>query len=339
MPATRFTPPPAAAATALSTALPFRVGGAEVELPQRIKILAWGQNDGRTTGAKIIVDDQSALMLPRYQVALGLDKVVLDFEHQSHDGHPNFLPDPRDVPGHGEIEIVPGEGVFLSAVSYTPAGQKHAANYADVSAVAHLDDAGRLLYVSSVALTQHGDVAGMEFAEHVAALSAIKVTPPPTDPQPQHHMDKPDYRQLLIAQLGLKPDDSGEVSDEAIAAAVAKGASAALSAPAAQATPASQGETVETLSAKFDQDKRDRLIRDASKDGKVIPLSSTSINSMRPEVLSELIDKLPGNVVAMSTTQTGKEKPATQTVALSAEQSTAAKALGLTAEEYLKGQD
>ena len=340
-----FTRPPAKA-TALSSALPFRVSGDDAGLPERIKILSWGVNHGRTTGAKILVDDKAALLVPKYHHALALDKVQLDYEHQSHRGHPNYLADPRPVPGHGEIEIVPGEGVFLSAIQYTPNGQEHASNYADVSAVVHLDAEGRLLYVSSVALTQCGDVAGMAFADHVAALSArFTLTAQPlstTTTTKQNTTMDPNYRDLLIELLGLTADESGEVSNESIVAAMsAKKTAAAPAAPAPakteEALSAKPGADIIALNARLDDRDRQDIIRDASAAGKVIPLSNDTINTLAPAALRELVDKLPGNVVPLSADgKTKTEKPAEQTVALSADQATAAKALGLTAEQYLK---
>jgi phage I-like protein len=327
--------------------VPFRANAQDAGLPGRVKLLSWGENLGRTTGAKIVVDDKAATLVPRYHHALALDKVLLDYEHQSHPGHPNFLPDPRPVPGHGEIEIVPGEGVFLSGLQYTPSGQEHAANYADVSAVVHLDNEHRLLYVSSVALTQCGDVAGMAFADHVAALSArFTLSAQTTSPIQKHTpMDQPDYRQLLIDSLGLKPDQSGEVSNESILAAIDKSktaeaaeVAAGTAALGAKPTVPSNVTDIAALNARFDDRDRQDIIREAGVAGKVIPLSNETIKTLAPAALRELVDKLPAGTVALSTdaTKTGKELPAARAVALSAEQAVAAKALGLTDEQYLK---
>jgi len=329
---------PLAPSTALSSAVAFRATGEEVGLPSRIKIFSWGTNEGRTTGATINVGDKTVDMLPKYHAALGLDTVLLDYEHQSYKPHPNYKPDPRAVPGHGKIEVVPGEGVFLSALTYTPDGQAHAANYADVSAVAHLDDDGNLLYVSSVALTQYGDVAGLPFADHVAALSAITGTPQTTTPDlPQTTMTTPDYKAILAEILGVKPDPQGVILDETLADAVIKHQSKTAATSAAPSDTPAGGVTVEALSARFDAAERDRLVSDASREGKVIPLSNEAIHRMDPGDLKELISKLPSNVVPMSTTTIAKEQPAARAVALSAEQAAAAKSLGLTEEEYLKG--
>ncbi len=322
-------------AVAMSGALPFRRGGAESGLPQRIKILSWGENLGRTTGARVVVGDKSVEMVPVYHAALGMDTVLLDYEHQSFPDHPNFKPDPRDVPGHGQIEIVPGDGVYLSGITYTPSGQAHAANYQDVSAVAHLDDEGNLLYVSSVALTQYGDVAGLPFAEHVAALCARHGKPLSTTTTKK--MDTPNYREMLIKVLGLKPDETGEVLDESIATALAaKTETPCASEEAALSAQPENIVSIAALNARFDERDRQDIVKEATAAGKVIPLSNAALSRMSPADLREMVDKLPAGTVPLSTGGAGKEKPAAQTVALSAEQATAAKALGLTQEQYLK---
>lgn len=333
-------------AIAMSGALPFRRGGSEAGLPQRVKILSWGENLGRTTGAKIIVGEKSVEALPMYHAALGLDTTLLDYEHQSHPDHPNYLPDPRPVPGHGQIEIVPNDGVYLSGLTYTPNGQEHAANYADVSAVAHLDDDGNLLYVSSVALTQYGDVAGLPFADHVAALSARHGKPLSTTTTPPKKMETPDYREMLIKTLGLEPDESGEVTDESIAAALtAKSETppatdeAALAAKAKpEAKPAADAENVVSMSAinaRFDERDRQDIVKEATAAGKVIPLSNETIKTLTPAALRELVEKLPAGQVALSTESKAKgEKPSEKTVALTANHKAVAKSLGLTEEAY-----
>jgi phage I-like protein len=204
------------ATAVLARALPYRRGPAAAELPRRVKILDWGVNTGRTTGARVLVDERVVETLCANQETTACERIPLDYEHQSVPAHPNYLPDPRDVPAHGEIEVVSGDGVYLSSLDYTPSGLAHAASYQDVSAVVHLDPDGRPLWISSVALTQRGDVAGMEFAESLAALaasaipnpkSAIRNSPPPTTMPDTQSTDAPAWRDLLIATLGLTPGE------------------------------------------------------------------------------------------------------------------------------------
>lgn len=306
-------------------ARPFR-GGAAAELPRRIKILDWGINIGRTTGAEIVVDEVVAETLSANQDAVACDRVPLDYEHQSHKGHPNYVPDPRHSPGGGRIEVVAGDGIYLSAIDYTPNGLEYAGSYADVSAVAHLDKNRRPLWISSVALTQRGDVAGMEFAEHVAALSAL------SQPSSQTTMEatkEATYKAMLIKLLGLKPDETGDVPDETIAAAVDAAAAKKPEDPEEEEEP----EAV-AMSARLDRIERRQLIDRASREGKVVPLSAEEIDQTPVAVLSSIIDRLTPGEVPLTPGKKAPEQPAAKTVALSADEAAACRALGLTAEQY-----
>ena len=323
--------------------MPFKRGGETAGLPQRIKILNWGINTGRTTGARILVDDAVAQSLSANQQLVACDRVPMDYEHQSVKGHPNYQPDPRYSPGNGEIEVVPGEGVFLSAITYSSNGEELADSYTDVSGVVHLDKDGRPLWISSVALTQRGDVAGMEFSEAVAVLSAQD---PSQSPNTQNTMnpDETKWRDVLIALLKLTPGDTGEVTDEDIIAAVEKEAkepaepegaapgAAASTAACAAVTP----DATAVLAARLDTIERHRLVDLATREGKVIPLSAEDIAATPVAVLSAMIEKLAAGEVPLDGTSAKRELPSTHTAALSADESRAAKALGLTDEEYRK---
>jgi hypothetical protein len=141
-------------------------GAGNDALPQRILIAKWGENAGRTSGAKLKVNEVTAAALPRVMDRLGLDLVPLDFEHQSHKGHANYVPPPQlDVAGHGTVEVVAGEGIYFNVRSYTPVGQAKAVNYPDVSGVFIPDAEGNVLAVSSVALTLQGDIQGAHFSQ------------------------------------------------------------------------------------------------------------------------------------------------------------------------------
>ena len=306
----------------LSVALPFRRGAAAAGLPQRVKILGWGENIGRTTGARILVDESTVATLTANQELVACDSVPLDYEHQSEPSHPNFIPDPRLSPGAGKIEVVSGEGVFLSAITYTANGEQYADSYQDVSAVVRLDKAARPLWISSVALTQRGDLAGMELAESIAALSA-SLTPLPTT------MTAPNdaIRQIALKLLNLPATASdediiaaGDTPEEPMTAADTAALSARLS-------------SVEAILA---TQSRQALVDAACRAGKVITLSAEHIAETPLAVLGAILEALPAGEVPMQTT-TAKEVPSEKTAVLSADEKGAAKRLGLTEEEYAKG--
>ena len=311
----------------LSAALPFRRGAAAADLPQRVKILAWGENIGRTTGARILVDETTAATLTANQERVACDLVPLDYEHQSERTHPNYIPDPRLSPGGGKIEVVPGEGVFLSAITYTPNGLQYADSYQDVSAVVHLDRAGRPLWISSVALTQRGDLAGMELAEAIAALSATT---------PNTMTDNASLRPILLKLLKL-PDSA---TDEDI---IAAGESSTTTTETMDDTTAETTAALSAVTTRLDQleaaaitRQREDLVARASRDGKIIPLSAELIASTPVAVLSALVDGLPAGEVPLQANGS-REKVEAKTAALSADEKGAAARLGLTDAEYLQG--
>ena len=209
-------------------------------MPHRIKVLNWGDNPNchgkRVNVGPLFVKCLNAAAYP-YR------KVALDFEHNTFPGTPAYKEsaEPRPVAGFGEIEAVPGDGVYITMSSWTPEGEKMAANYADVSAGAVTDKEGNLIAVASVALCRAGAVEGMDFVEAPlsggvsSALSGIinnqevgdesgsgrkedsalqlELKTPTLKNQKGKAMD---YKALLLKMLGLGED----ATDEAIQAAL-----------------------------------------------------------------------------------------------------------------------
>lgn len=311
----------------LAAVLPFRSGGAEAGLPQRVKILGWGENRGRTTD-KLVVVDEKCVNLTANQELVACDRVPMDYEHESVKGHPNYKPDPRHAPGYGTIEVVPGEGVFLSGIEYTPNGLEFAASYQDVSAFVHLDENNRPLWVSSVALTKKGDVAGMEFKEAVAALSALNA-PLKIEVETKIETETMDYKAILLKLLGL-PEGA---SDEELNAAVEKLAGQAAAPAADTAAMSALDNRLKVLEGDRESRERQVLVDKATAAGKAIPLSAEQIAQTPVAILSALVDGLPAGEVPLPGAK-GEEKPDKETVALSADEANAARQLGLTAEQF-----
>lgn len=294
-------------------------------LPTRIKIFEWGENIGRTSGARIVVGEKTLATLSANQNAQARDTVALDYEHQTFPGHPAYKEPPHHVAAHGSLEVVKGEGVYHHSLSYTPNGEEYAPNYPDVSPVAYTDDQDNLIFIHSVALTQAGDVKGLDFT---AALSATIQQKPTMDP------DKKDkYREMLVKLLKLQPSAGEEqVSDEAIVAAI-EAAETAKPAPDDGEGKALSASESKALSDRLDKMERDAIVDRSIAAGKVIPLSAEQIAETPVATLSAMVEKLPaGQVPTESKTQT--EKPKDEPVALSASDKQLCKNLGLTEEEY-----
>ena len=158
------------------------------QLPRRIKVLNWGDNPNchgkRVNVGALFVKCLNADTYP-YR------KVALDFEHNTFPGTAAYKEskEPRPVAGFGTIEAVEGDGVYITMSSWTPDGEKMAANYADKE--------GNLVAVASVALCRAGAVDGMDFVEAplsggvATALSGIA-----------------NSRELLIVALAAAFDES-----------------------------------------------------------------------------------------------------------------------------------
>jgi len=58
---------------------------------------------------------------------------------------------------------IPGDGLYLTALSYTPSGNKYAREYRDLSPAVLLDDDGEVIFCHSVALCPQGEVRGLSF--------------------------------------------------------------------------------------------------------------------------------------------------------------------------------
>lgn len=305
------------------------------ELPQRIKIFDWGENTGRTTGARIVVGAETLKVLSANQETQARDTIALDYEHQSFPGHPEYKPAPNHVAAHGQIEVIDGEGVFLHSVGYTPNGEEFAANYPDVSPVAYTDDQDNLIFIHSVALTQNGDVAGLAFANALSAATenlSKTQTKPNTATKTTMETDdtKSDkYRDMLVTLLKLKPaEGESEVSDEAIAAALSS-----TDKPMPKKETEEEATALSALNARFDKMERNQLVQTAVGEGKSIPLSSEDIEAMPVAMLSNILAKLPAGAVP-TVSKVGNEKPSDKPVALSADQKKLAINLGLTEEEF-----
>ncbi|MBR4651826.1 MAG: hypothetical protein IKO72_00565 [Kiritimatiellae bacterium] len=134
------------------------------KLPRRIKVLNWGDNPN-SHGKRVNVGELFVRCLAAETYPYR--KVALDFEHNTFPGTAAYKEskEPRPVAGFGTIEAVEGDGVYITMSSWTPDGEKMAANYADVSAGAVTDKEGNLVAVASVALCRAGAVDGMDFVE------------------------------------------------------------------------------------------------------------------------------------------------------------------------------
>lgn len=303
-------------------------------LPSKIKILNWGKNEN-AEGLTVILNEASVAAFNANQTALGRNRVALDFEHNTVPGTEEYkrTSEPRPVAAFGAPLIVPGEGMFLETLNWTPDGERSARNFEDLSAAPFLDKDGVVIALHSAALTKAGAVYDLpsflgqvEIAAMSATLSKI------------NHQQKNDMSQkmislaMLAAVLGL-PETSEESAVttklkerlspvdlsgldnrlKTIEAAGNKGI-ATLSATIDGKVVTLNAEDVvklhaqvQTLSATLkasqentDAAERTHLIEQATSEGKVIPLAAETIKTLSTAALRELIGGLPANVVPLS---------------------------------------
>jgi len=278
-------------------------------LPRRIKVLNWGDNPNchgkRVNVGALFVKCLNAETYP-YR------KVALDFEHNTFPGTAAYKEskEPRPVAGFGTIEAVEGDGVYITMSSWTPEGEKMAANYADVSAGAVTDKEGNLVAVASVALCRAGAVDGMDFVEAPlsggisSALSGIINN----NQKGQQAMD---YKALLLKLLGLGEDATDEAIRAALDAAGKKPTQeeqdAALSAAVKAAVEEAVkpiNEKVAALSAAAEAHEKADLIAEAAREGKVIALGADAIGKITVEDLKATIAKTPVTVPLNAKTPT-----------------------------------
>jgi phage I-like protein len=244
-------------------------------LPARLKVLAWGANE-LANGQTVIVNATTLSALPGLNAKYGLDRIALDFNHNSVKGHPNYKPDPRAIAAYGVPEIVEGDGLYLSSIEYTPAGKEYAANYRDLSPAPKLNDRGEVILLHSVALCEHGQVKGLEFYSADYPLT----TP---EPSAMNHKD------ILIKLLGLSP----EATDADIQSAADK----ALKEVEVETLNADTPDNITALSTRLDDIERGQILASAAAAGKAVPASARTFPLAQ---LKALVADLPEGVVPLS---------------------------------------
>ena len=148
------------------------------ELPARLKIFHWGANP--TIDGPITAGDQTARLLAANQARLGYERVAIDFDHCTVAGTPahralTAAGQPPLIFGYGRVNVVPGDGIWLEEITWTPLGVQHARNFEDLSPAVKEAD-GEIVLIHSVALTPNGKVHGLQF------FSVPHFNPNPTMP-------------------------------------------------------------------------------------------------------------------------------------------------------------
>jgi len=277
----------------------------DAELPKRLLVLPWGAN--ATTQGPVICNETTAAKLLSNNAARGFDRPIMDFEHSSEPGSATYRGEPAKIAGHGTLEMVPGEGVYMLMAHWTPEGRESAGggHYPDLSPVVAVNDKNEVVALKSVALCRHGATPGLVF------LSAA--TPPqdaPTKPR-KHQTLRPSpsaLRNLTTRRLSTmeKPPANADelmaalramlnLAADATPEEVMAGLTTAMEAKALKAaesddmknlsvtltklteTLTAQGEQLKTLSASHDASARGEILAAATREGKQVPKMAAAL--------------------------------------------------------------
>lgn len=296
------------------------------ELPKRLQVGRWGTNE--STKGKVIVNERTAKILPLLQRITGYDTIALDFEHNTLPGSDAYKADkePRKIAANGVPVVVPGEGLFVEQLDWTPEGAaaysgKH---FPDLSPAVKLEDDGTVIFMHSSALTRHGSIYD---------LKAFSASPDPVD-----LFRTMDPKLLLLSLLGLRADASeAQITERADAvkaqlagigaleqkvtgfsatietltadnkaagekiAALETGLKGATSETAAATITAlstdlkGAKDTIATLVQRLDNQEREGLIAQAVQAGKIVPFNA--VRAMDVPAAKKLLEELPKDQV------------------------------------------
>lgn len=338
---------------AISTETP-RAKTGKLPLPDELVVCPWGERVD-LAGKAVICNETTARELPANQARYGFDEVALDFDHntaprEDEEGNPIPPIEPQPIAAMGRLSVEPGRGVIFTPTSWTPEGERYfrGRHYRDLSPTISRNESGEVTFIHSIALTRKGQISDLHAfaapAEGLPPLTAMSVPIPSSDPTTTT-MEKTtlDWRAAIAKSLKLDPatatdeeilaridalEDSAErLADEA--KKKTEGNDPAL------ATLSAGAPTVESLSADFDKFRREQIVADATRQGKVIPLPDEEIAKLPVATLSALVANLPATVpLSGATTPAATTEPAAKLIPLSAEEKTVAARLGYTDEQW-----
>jgi len=320
--------------TALSTgAATATAQTGRIPLPPALLILPWGETKD-LSGRPVICNATTLAQLATNQAAQGFEEIALDFNHstvstetEKEEGKPKY------VAGYGTLSVVEGKGVYFHPTSWTPEGEAAytGRHYRDLSPTIGRNDKDEVTFIHSVALCRQGQIPNLTAFSAVTPL-AIE-TPQTSTTTTTSTM--PDYRALLVKLLKLADD----ASDEAIIAAADAAKTEVeteIETDPNKVTPMS----ADAVIARLDRIEKTALVDNATRAGKVIPLSATEIETTPLETLRSICDRIAPTVPLSSTTpapgSTGTGPGAV--TALSAQQKLICQNLGITEAQFLAQQ-
>lgn len=251
-------------------------------LPTRIKVFRWGVNE--TKKGPVIVNDTTVRELPLNQVETGFDVISLDYEHNTVPGTKAYeeSKEPRDIAAQLKVEVVPGDGVYVQVLNWTPTGKEKAINFVDLSPAPGLNDNRELVFLHSVALTRAGATDDLHFLT-LSLDVTTKETNAMTPEQLKKMLEemfansmKPVLDRLMVLEKG---GDANRAAIETLSVDVK-----------------SAKETAAQIKAETVEGRRQAIVAAAKAAGKVLPLSVDDIKVMDLTMLQRIADATPATV-------------------------------------------
>lgn len=312
-------------------------------LPTRLVVFPWGTH--QTRRGVFIISELTARVFAENQAKMRLDgKLALDFEHNTLPGTEAYKTssEPRPIAALAVCRVIPGEGLVYEDIEWTPEGKSalQGGHYQDLSPSPFRDEAGNVIGLHSTALCRHGEVEGLTIhaaasarvAAYLSALSADISTPDlALNPAMKEALIK------LLAALGITL--APEADDAAVTAALTAGAEKFAAKAKEAGSPEAMSAEMVALRTEMEGLRKENLISEATRAGKIIPLSAEAIKLAPLSVLTELVTAAkPGQVHQNGNTATTEDpnKGQAKPEALSAETLALAKQMGVSEDEIRK---
>lgn len=327
------------------------------EPPNELIVCPWGESPTRK--GVVIVNGKTMEVFNAEMKARRWDRVALDYQHNTVSPHQPGTPEhdawlaqePRDVAAFASVEVRKDVGLVYTNLRWTDSGKTSWKNFEDISPAVVRNARGEVIALHSTALCRAGEMDGLAlFASLDPNTNFTGIYLKPDD------KTMTDLLKKLLVKQGVKvPADATQETICALAAdhldggqedppkeegkkedakpdavteltATVKGLVQTVTTLTAEVTSLKAGGGVQT-----DAQKRADLLAEATRQGKVIPLSAEEIDKLPVDVFTSLVKNLG---VTVPTTHKVND-PAKETITtFSAEERSVMKQLNITEERF-----
>lgn len=308
-------------------------------LPTEIRICPWEQ----TQTSKGIIScgaSTEALLMQNQKAAKRHPRLALDFEHNTVEGSTHFQPGNAPVAAWGDLEMRPGQGLFLCSLEWTPEGEAHVrgGHARGISPATARNEKGEVIFVHSAGLCRHQEIAELSLDKFSADIVGLINAANTND------MDIKAIILLCNAFLGAagveQIPETATIED--VQRLATEGAGKIKDAIAAKKEEKKEDKT-DTFSAdltglreELNAEKKSRLLDNAIRDGKLVVLSADQIKGMTVDAFSAHIGALQSGVVPLDRRTPEKVQTFSADGGMSAEERAIMKQFGISEEDWKK---